>query len=562
MNDHEVPTHVQTEDRVLLWFTFPQIVALTAVGALAYGAYRVVPVGSAEVRLAIAVGLGLLGLTAVAGRIGGRRLPLVAADLLRFWLGPRRYAGTQAQLLRRQAPPPPPTASERLRLLAQRARRGLRRRRKRKPRRRERRRLRPRAWFGKRWRKLRRTPGHGQTTATRDAKRRTGWWGIALAIAVLAAAPLAVPPVALAEEPWQDEIEFEMPAPVPGRRLFVEGLQVTDDRATVTLRAATDLDLRVRAYGDGRQPSFTGMASLAQGERIVYRLPLAGAAPSLAFAWEDARGQAGAVTLKGPQLPYPLPVVEGDICDARVVSLSWKPGGIEGVLVSDCVAAIEELVDLPMSDGHHAQSVTVARDAEITDITGTVALTSGGTRASASFVADGETRVRLPVAAGRTVHRVTLAADLQATLRIALPPLVLLTHHPERTEARTETVHLERPGTSKTVSETVTVSHADGTTTQHTVSADLAISSASVHRDVTLTIVHPEHVQAEVVERAPMTLDRREALALTLSVGSDAPYRALDLPPLPPDPEPAAQTPLSNPEVRRLFDLLGWRWPW
>ena len=34
MREHEVPTHVQAEDRVLLWFTFPQIVAMTAVCAL------------------------------------------------------------------------------------------------------------------------------------------------------------------------------------------------------------------------------------------------------------------------------------------------------------------------------------------------------------------------------------------------------------------------------------------------------------------------------------------------------------------------------------------------
>ena len=39
MREHEVPTHVQAEDRVLLWFTFPQIVALTAVSAISYGAY-------------------------------------------------------------------------------------------------------------------------------------------------------------------------------------------------------------------------------------------------------------------------------------------------------------------------------------------------------------------------------------------------------------------------------------------------------------------------------------------------------------------------------------------
>ena len=561
MHEHEVPTHVQAEDRVLLWFTFPQIVALTAVGALAYGATRVLPVGSSELRLAIGVGLGLVGLAAVVGRIGGRRLPLVAVDLLRFWLGPRRYAGTQADLLRRQAPPPAPTAAERLRLLPRRVRRRLRRRRRRKPRRRERRLLRPRRWFGKRWRRRRRKPRNDRKATTRNATRGKPW-GIALAIAVLATVSIAVPPVALADDPWQDEIEFEMPPPVPGRRLFVEELAVAGDRATVTLRAATDLELQVRAFGDHRQPSFTAAASLAQGQRVVYRLPLAGAAPSLAFAWEDARGQAGAVTLKGPQLPYPLPAVEGELCDARIVALSWQPDRIEGVLAADCVTTIDAVVDLPTSDGHHPQRVTAVRTAEVTDITGTVALTSGGARASASFVANGETKVRLPVPAGRTVHRVTLAVDVRATLRIALPPLIRLTHHPERIEERTETVRLERPGTSRTVSEIVTVPHADGTTTQHTVAANLEIPTKVVHRDVTVAIVHPEHVQAEVVEREPITRDQREALALTLRVGSDAPYRVLTLPLAPSGPEPPAQSRLSDAALRHLFTLLGWRWPW
>ena len=99
MREHEVPTHVQAEDRVLLWLTFPQIVALTAVCALAYGLYHYAPFGPAEVRIALAVLFGLGGLAVVAGRIGGRRLPLVAADLLRYALGPRRYAGAPAELV-------------------------------------------------------------------------------------------------------------------------------------------------------------------------------------------------------------------------------------------------------------------------------------------------------------------------------------------------------------------------------------------------------------------------------------------------------------------------------
>ncbi len=40
MREYEVPTHVQAEDKVLLWFTFPQIVAVVAVCAVAYGAHR------------------------------------------------------------------------------------------------------------------------------------------------------------------------------------------------------------------------------------------------------------------------------------------------------------------------------------------------------------------------------------------------------------------------------------------------------------------------------------------------------------------------------------------
>ena len=55
MREHEVPTHVQAEDKVLLWFTFPQIVAVVAVCALAYGAYRYFPSAPSEVRLGIAV---------------------------------------------------------------------------------------------------------------------------------------------------------------------------------------------------------------------------------------------------------------------------------------------------------------------------------------------------------------------------------------------------------------------------------------------------------------------------------------------------------------------------
>ena len=128
MREHEVPTHVQAEDRVLLGFTFPQVVAVVAVCALSYGAYRYAPVGPSEVRMALAVVFGLVGVAMVVGKIGGRRLPLVAADLLKYRLGARLYAGQIAQLVRSEPPAPAQPVKSGpgpLSLMAKRAGRGL-----------------------------------------------------------------------------------------------------------------------------------------------------------------------------------------------------------------------------------------------------------------------------------------------------------------------------------------------------------------------------------------------------------------------------------------------------
>ena len=80
--------------------------AVTAVCAISYGAYRYAPVGPSEVRMVIAVLFGLVGIVMVVGKIGGRRLPLVAADLLKYRLGARLYAGQIAHLVRSEPPAP------------------------------------------------------------------------------------------------------------------------------------------------------------------------------------------------------------------------------------------------------------------------------------------------------------------------------------------------------------------------------------------------------------------------------------------------------------------------
>ena len=571
MREHEVPTHVQAEDRVLLGFTFPQIVAVVAVCALSYGAYRYAPVGPSEVRMALAVLFGLVGVVMVVGKIGGRRLPLVAADLLKYRLGARLYAGPVSQLVR--AEPPAPAHPVRsgpgpLSLMAKRAGRGLARLRKKgKTRKNKERRNGRMRWFGKRRGK---DGGRGQrhdhraeTLESRRRKPRMGWIPV-VALAVLMAAVVAVPQSALADdhEPWRDEIDFDITEPVEGRRIFVEGLTVSGDRAAVTFRAATALDIRVRAFGgpEGAWLRFWGSATLAEGERIDYSLPLHGPAPSFTVSWEDTLGQAGALTVEEAQLPYPLPAVEGELCDLRMTSLGWTPGAVSGVVESECVTSIEHPVELQTVAGHESVTETALMDAGVTAITGTVSAATGASRESVPFVPDGETRFTLPVGDGADIHAVNVDVSLEASLRIPIPPLTVLTHHPERTEQVTRTVHLHRPGDSDSDSQTATAACEDGATASATATAYAYVPSATIAREVTVEVLHKEHVKAETVERSPVTRTRSETLSLASAVGSDDTFAVLVLPEPEPEDPPAEQEPADG--LRQWFDRLGWEWPW
>ena len=573
MREHEVPTHVQAEDRVLLWFTFPQVVAMVAVCALSYGAYRYAPVGPSEVRMGIAILMGLAGTAAVVGKIGGRRLPLVAADLLKYRLGARLYAGPPSELVRSEPPAPAQPVKSGpgpLRLMARRAGKTLRRlRRKRGSRERKGGRMpfRPHRWFGK----PRRTDrdsingnGNGDRKSRPGGKPPKSFLAVA-AVVALAAAVATVPQSALADdhEPWRDEIDFEVTEPVEGRRIFVEALTVSGDRAAVTLRAATALDIRVRAFGgpQGTWLRFWGSASLDEGERIDYSLPLHGPAPSFTVSWEDTLGQAGALTFEEAEIPYPLPVVEGELCDLRMTSLGWRTGAVTGVVESECVTRIEHPVELQTVAGHESVTETALLDAQVTAITGTVSA-----QASVPFVANGEILFSLPVGDGEAIHPITLDVSMEASLNIPIPPLTVLTHHPERVEEVTKTVHLYRPGDSDYDSQTVTVTCDDGTessaatTSSATATAYAYVPSTTIARDVTVAVVHPEHVKAEVVERSPISGGRDESLSLASAVGSDAPYEALVLPKPEPEDPPAEQEPADG--LRDWFESLGWEWSW
>ena len=543
MREHEVPTHVQAEDKVLLWFTFPQIVAVVAVCALAYGVYRYFPLVPSEVRLGIAIVFGILGIALTVGKVGGRGLPLVAADLLKFNLGARHYAGAPVQLARSEAPPVTDAKPDPLRLLAKKAAVGIgkaikaARNKSSAP-------FRPHSWFGKR-RPRGAESANGGKTATSNVRetqakrpphqvRGRPWYKLLAVAGLLALTLVAIPGTALADDPddedpgWRlDELYFEPPEPVPGRRVFIVGLAVSGDTAAVELRAAHDLDLKVRVFGGrtGKTLKMGANAVVHSGETKTYRLTLDGPKPSFTFSWTDSLGFSGAVSLKSYQIPYPLPSYDGGLCDLEMTSLEWTPGSIKGVIASECIGETRQEVDLPVYGGHFSQSVPALLDASVTGITGTVTVAAGFHRTSANFFADGETSFDLPVPDRQAVHELQITAELTATLNVPLPPMLQTVHHPARTDVYTRSV-------TCTCGESSTV------------------KTVSIH------VHHPEHVRAVEAERTPVTRARPESLPLAdgLGVGADKPFEYLTVPPPKPPPPRAEQT--------EAGDSSWWGWPW
>ena len=222
--------------------------------------------------------------------------------------------------------------------------------------------FRPHSWFGKRRRPK---DGNNQQFKPEETKHKRPWGRFMSVAALGLLAVVLLPSAVLADDPddedpgWRlDEIYFVPPDPVPGRRIFVERLAVSGDTAAVTLRAAHDLDLKVRVYGGrkGRTLKMGANTSLRSGEAKSYNLTLDGPSPSFTLSWVDSLGRSGAVSLKSRQIPYPLPQADGGLCDLEMTSLEWTTGSIAGVIASECITETRHEEPLPVYGGHFSQT--------------------------------------------------------------------------------------------------------------------------------------------------------------------------------------------------------------
>ncbi len=566
MREHEVPTHVQAEDRVLLWLTFPQVVSLIAVAAVGYGVFNYAP-GPTGLRIGLALVVGVIGVAAAVGQIGGRRLPLVAADLLKYWLGPRRFEGQAGHLLR---PAPVMTVEADPGLLDKMLEKG-RRRIRRLGNRRDRRNGdgsngQPNSSNRGKGKGLRRSKKDKRTGRLPFGRRRWAAVGMMALMALAIALPQSV--VAQGEDDGGGhrflEIDLELPPPVPGRRVYIEEITVTHEEMNSTVRAATDINLRARAYGGdgGGALRFTGLASLDEGESASFNLPLDGDNPSFTFSWVDAQGHAGALSLTADQLPYPLPVTDGELCDAEVTSLTLSRTTVSGTVSTDCEQQVMETLEVKTVSGTETVQVRMESEAEVTQIAGRVSVGPGSPRADVPLVVDGDTSFSLPVNPDTGTDSISIEVDMRGSLRVPMPPLVEMKSVPQQTVRQAHIVSVQRPGISRDVSETVTILCEDGTEERHRISARLSIPATTIERTTSVPVTYVPYVTAEIMNRDPAIRTRDEALEITASLWMDAPHQVLKFPEPEPTPKAAEQVRESSDVLEDLFERVGWKWPW
>ena len=445
MQAHDVPTHLQAEDRVLLGLTFPQIVAAMAVLGLAYGVWqRAAFLPEGHWRIAAAVTFAILGLAAIVVRPGGRALPAVVLDLLRFALTPKRYGGGIAGLLR------PPVEETPTKAQGQ-------------------------------------TKGKGKAKAKRNKKRwlRAGLpfrllsFTLAVSVVLASVAPSAA---VMAAAPPED-----------AQRLFIESWTVRGNRAELSVRAATSLTVQVRAQTEDGGESFRARDVLYRGERQTYSVPLRESHRAIAISWNDALGNAGLRVLDRRSFPFPIAPLETKDCTVSVTEIGWKEGQVAGRISGTCESEAEEVVEAVVltdpDDPTKSVEQRLLLDATVEEVTGSLRLAASGPETNASrqmdFVRDGEMAFTLSVPLRNGVYDASLRADLISTHVIPLPARVDLTHHEEGTWLANVPVIGRFAGFFHTVTSTLS---AVWDPVYHTVSTHLSAFFGPVTRTLSATL--------------------------------------------------------------------------
>ena len=98
---HEVPTHVQSSDSLIFGLSFIQVIMLMVCLGGAYAIY-VMPMLAwvpPRIRIGLAIGLALIAAAMMILKIGGRPVPILLLNLLKFKIAPQVYAGIPSALL-------------------------------------------------------------------------------------------------------------------------------------------------------------------------------------------------------------------------------------------------------------------------------------------------------------------------------------------------------------------------------------------------------------------------------------------------------------------------------
>ena len=344
-------------------------------------------------------------------------------------------------------------------------------------------------------------------------------------IALLTASLALLPTLAMADGPiggdgrGTGEIQHNPPRPIPGRRLFIESISVTPGQLHVTLRAATPLKVVIRSMGgeDGKEVIITTgdePLSLAQGQAFLAPLPLElnGPLPTTLFHWTDTRGEVGTLSLNRDRLPHPLPTWQTEYCDLSVTELSWHPGTVAGLVHAECRPEGDELTAIPTHEGAIEQLVqSVELPHQILTNSGQLSVKVQGVNDANPKVVNwnsvADTHFSIPVPRNLTVQPITLQ------LRAFTSGQVLPVSHRKN--------HVQVP--QHTIWKEITVCPPGCTCSQQTAS-----------------YLHPAYIRPDVltVNTPPPSVVDNPWTTVRTNLFTDATYKALNLPPLPPTLQP------------------------